>query len=223
MNTPAPVLLITAGPSREHFDDVRYLSNGASGALGIALARNAVALGWRTHLALGPTHLDPPDGCEAHRFVSALDLDEICSALWSEVDAFVATAAVCDYRPAERIPGKRKKSPEGWLPELVRTPDVLAGRSQEKGERVLVGFSLESGCGTEEARRKLVKKRLDLILWNTPANLGAPDGRYTWIESGGRERDLGLLSKEAVAAEILHFVGETRAVRRGPVRPDEGR
>ena len=220
---PAPVILITAGPSREYFDDVRFLSNGASGALGIALARAAVAAGWPTHLALGPTHLEPPEGAALHRFISADDLDAICTSLWPEVDVFIATAAVCDYRPAERIVGKRKKSPGDWSPRLVRTPDVLARRSEEKGERTLIGFSLESGSGPEEARRKLVKKNLDLILWNTPTNLGAPDGRYTWIERGGRERELGLLSKEAVAAEILRFVGELRARRRGPVRPDEER
>jgi phosphopantothenoylcysteine decarboxylase/phosphopantothenate--cysteine ligase len=219
----APVLLITAGPSREHFDDVRFLSNAASGALGIALARGAAALGWRTHLALGPTHLAPPDRVLVHRFVSAVDLDELCARLWPEVDAFVATAAVSDHRPAERIAGKRKKESGDWAPRLVPTPDVLARRAEEKGERILVGFSLESGAGPEEARRKLVKKRLDLIVWNTPASLGAPDGRFTWIESGGRERDLGLLAKETLAAQILRFVGDEWARRRGSGRPDEGR
>lgn len=216
-----PVLLITAGPSREHFDDVRFLSNGASGSLGIALARGAVDAGWDVHLALGPTHMEPPSNAKCHRFVSALDLDEICTRLWPEVDTFVATAAVCDYRPAERFSGKRKKGDSGWSPELVRTPDVLARRGLEKGDRTLVGFSLESGAGPEEAHRKLVTKHLDLILWNTPTNLGTPEGRYTCVEPGGGTRELGLLPKEAVAAEILRFVGEARTRRRGSVPPDE--
>ena len=214
-----PGLLITAGPSREYFDDVRYLSNGASGSLGIALARVA-AEEWDVHLALGPTHLEPPANVTCHRFVSALELDEICTRLWPEIDTFVATAAVCDYRPAERISGKRKKGAEGWSPELVRTPDVLARRGVEKGDRTLIGFSLESGAGPEEAHRKLVTKHLDLILWNTPTNLGASEGRYTCVEPGGETRELGLLPKEAVAAEILRFVGEARTRRRGSV-PDE--
>jgi phosphopantothenoylcysteine decarboxylase/phosphopantothenate--cysteine ligase len=223
-----PVLLITAGPSREHFDDIRFISNGATGALGIALARAAVDAGWRTILALGPTHLEPPDGAELHRFVSAEELDAICAALWPEVEAFIATAAVCDHRPGERLPGKRKKDGGDWPVRLVPTPDVLANRAEEKGSRVLVGFSLESGAGPEEARRKLVKKRLDLILWNAPANLGAPDGRYTWIEAGdrgavGTERDLGLLAKEAVADRILRFVSEAWARRRESERLDEER
>ncbi len=216
-----PVLLITAGPSREHFDDVRFLSNGASGALGIAIARRALAEGWEVHLALGPTHLEPPAGVTCHRFISALELDAVCTRLWPEVDTFIATAAVCDYRPAERVSGKRKKSAEGWVPELVRTPDVLAGRGLEKGDRTLVGFSLESGAGPEEAHRKLVTKHLDLILWNTPINLGASQGRYTCVEPGGGTRELGLLPKEAVADEILRFVGEARTRRRGSVPPDE--
>lgn len=204
-------LLVTAGPSREYFDDVRYLSNGASGALGIAVARRAAALGWTVHLALGPTHLAPPEGVTVHTFVSADDLDAICRTLWPEVDVFVATAAVCDYRPAERTPGKRKKEPGDWTPTLVRTPDVLAGRGEEKGNRTLVGFSLESGAGTDEARRKLVKKNLDLILWNTPANLGQCEGRYRWITAGVEDEELELLPKEEIADRILRFVGEQRA------------
>ena len=240
-----PLLLITAGPSREYFDDVRFLSNGASGSLGIALARGAAARGWDVHLALGPTHLEPPPEVTTHRFVSATDLEQICIDLWPRVDTFIATAAVCDYRPAERYAGKRKKGLEDWAPQMMRTPDVLAGRGAEKGERTLVGFSLESGAGPEEAERKLVKKNLDLILWNTPSNLGTSQGRYTWVEAvpASREesssneahgegsprtgatslrvRELGLLPKEEVAAEILDFVGERRVRRRGPVRPDE--
>ena len=216
-----PVMLITAGPSREYFDDVRFLSNGASGALGIALATRALAHDWDVHLALGPTQLSVPEGIHVHRFISAQDLEAICIELWPTVDTFVATAAVCDYRPAERIPGKRKKGDDDWAPAMVRTPDVLAGRGAEKGDRTLVGFSLESGAGPEEALRKLVTKNLDLILWNTPVNLGASEGRYTCVEPGGVTRELGLLPKDAVADEILRFVGEQRARRRETQHPNE--
>jgi len=85
-----PLLLITAGPSREHFDDVRFLSNGASGSLGIALAAAAVPRGWEVHLALGPTRVPAPDRVTVHPFVSALDLDRICTELWPRVDTFIA-------------------------------------------------------------------------------------------------------------------------------------
>ncbi len=205
------VLLVTAGPSREYFDDVRFLSNAASGSLGIAIAAEGYRRGWEVHIALGPTHLAPSPEVTVHPFVSAEDLDRICTELWPRVDAFVATAAVCDYRPAHRIPGKRKKGKEDWQPELTRTPDVLARRGLEKGERTIVGFSLESGEGPDEAHRKLVKKNLDLILWNTPSNLGSSEGRYVMVEPGGRTRALGLLPKESVAAEVLEFLGEGRA------------
>ena len=89
-----PVMLITAGPSREYFDDVRFLSNGASGALGIALATRALAHDWDVHLALGPTQLSVPEGIHVHRFISAQDLEAICIELWPTVDTFVATAAM---------------------------------------------------------------------------------------------------------------------------------
>ncbi len=122
-----PVLLVTAGPTREPIDDVRYLSNGASGILGIETALAARDAGWQVHLALGPVSSHPPlEGIHLHPFTTARDLEEIAVELWSEVDSLVATAAVCDYRPAEKIAGKRKKSAGDWHLRLVRNPDVLA-------------------------------------------------------------------------------------------------
>ncbi len=109
-----PVLLITAGPTREPIDDVRFLTNGASGILGIEVARAARDAGWEVHLALGPVPHPTLEGIHLHPFVTALDLEKIAIQLWPEVDALVATAAVCDYRPAQKIVGKRKKSAGDW-------------------------------------------------------------------------------------------------------------
>ncbi len=199
-------LLITAGPSREYLDDVRYLSNASSGRLGIELARAAAARHHSVDLALGPTHLAAPSKVQLHRFTSAIELDEITAGLWPEVDAFVATAAVADYRPESRLAGKRKKSGDVWTLELVRTPDVLWNRSRDKGDRVLVGFALESDQNIAEAERKLLAKRLDLIILNGPANLGSELGEFLWIEASGPQRRFESATKPELAREIVTFL-----------------
>lgn len=213
-----PVLLITAGPTREPIDDVRFLSNGASGRLGLELARVAQAGGWEVHLALGPVKADIPSDVHHHPFETARDLDRICADLWPRVDAMVATAAVCDYRPESRISGKKKKSEGDWNLTLIRNPDVLERRSREKrdasGDRILVGFALESGAGEEEARRKAVKKSLDLVLCNSPDNLGVATGDYTWIEPGEASIDLPNISKELLAGRLMEFIGTHVTSRR---------
>ena len=213
-------LLITAGPSREYFDDVRFLSNASSGTMGIEVARAARAAGWDVHLALGPVATPPPGGVEVHPFVSAVDLHEIAGRLWPEMNALVATAAVCDYRPRERIPGKRKKSPDDWQPALTRTPDVLASLAARKGDRRVVGFALETTLDREEARRKLVQKGLDLIILNTAANLGSGRGDFDWLEAGSLflgEASFREISKRELADQIVEFLRrslETRLPRR---------
>lgn len=210
-----PVLLVTAGPTREPIDDVRFLSNGASGTLGIETALAARDAGWQVHLALGPVSSHPPlEGIHLHPFTTARDLEEIAIELWSEVDSLVATAAVCDYRPAEKIDGKRKKSAGDWNLRLVRNPDVLAARGAEKGDRVLVGFALEATLDVEEALRKAVNKRLDLVLCNTPGNMGAAMGDYVWIEPGGHTDSLPAISKRELAQKLVEFIGTRVASRR---------
>ena len=214
----APVLLITAGPTREPIDSVRYLSNGASGTMGIEVATAAMERGWEVHLALGPVDVAAPDGVILHRFTTARDLDQIAEELWPQVDAFVATAAVCDYRPAQRIAGKRKKTEGDWNLRLVRNPDVLAARSLQKeddqGSKVLVGFALESDRGEQEARRKAVNKRLDLVLCNAPDNLGVTAGDYVWIEPGEPAVELPDVAKRDLAIKIVEFIGTRVASRR---------
>ncbi|MFQ5653973.1 MAG: phosphopantothenoylcysteine decarboxylase [Planctomycetota bacterium] len=214
-----PVILVTAGPSREHLDDVRFLSNASSGAMGIAVAAAAARRGLTAHLALGPVSPEAiegmPDGVTFHPFLSAEDLDGIARRLWPEVDALVAAAAVCDYRPARRIRGKRKKDAPDWPLTLVRTPDVLAQRARDKEQRVLVGFALEARPRREEALRKLVKKGLDLILLNSTANLGSTAGDFEWLEAGGETRSFTGVLKTELAERLVDYVMETFAGRRG--------
>ncbi len=213
-----PVLLITAGPTREPIDAVRFLSNGASGTVGIEVAKVAVTAGWEVHLALGPVHQPAPDGVIHHPFTTACDLEKIAVELWPRVDVLVATAAVCDYRPAEPITGKRKKSDDRWDLQLVPNPDVLAARGAEKederGPRVLVGFALETDHHEEEARRKAVNKRLDLVLCNTPDNLGVAMGDYVWLEPGEPAIPMPDITKRDLAVKIVEFIGTKVASRR---------
>ena len=209
-----PVLLISAGPSREFFDAVRFLSNSASGTLGIEIARFAVENGWRVHLALGPVAAEIPEGVQLHPFVSARELDAIAERLWPEVDAFVATAAVCDYSPQEKVSGKRKKSEGEWQVKLIANPDVLFNRSREKEDRVLVGFALETGDAEAEARRKAVHKRLDLVVSNAPENLGAAAGDFAWVEPDAETCQLRGISKKDLSRRLVDFIGGLLAQRR---------
>lgn len=203
-----PTLLVSAGPTREYIDDVRYITNGSSGQMGMAVAAAAADSGWLVHLALGPSSVPPPTHpqLQVHPFTSATDLDDIAQRVWPEVDAFVATAAVGDYRPRERFAGKKKKGESPWILELVRNPDVLARRGEHKGQRTLVGFALESQPRREEALRKLVEKGLDLIILNGTANLGSTAGDFDWIEAGGNVENLTALSKGALAQRIVSFL-----------------
>ena len=207
---PPFTVVVTAGPTREYIDDVRYLSNASSGRMGIAVANAASAAGCRAHLLLGPVESPAVElvspAVELHRFVSALDLDRLARELWPQTDAFVATAAVADYRPAERIPGKRKKDDGDWNLRLVRNPDVLAGRGAEKTRQVLVGFALEATFDSEAARRKLVQKQLDVIILNTAANLASAGGDFEWLGAGGECRRFHSVTKEELAHEIVEFV-----------------
>lgn len=208
-------LLVSAGPTREYIDDVRYITNSSSGRMGIGVAEAAQRRGWEVHLALGPTAVEAPSGVNVHPFTSAEELAEIARQLWPNIDAFVATAAVGDYRPAQRLAGKRKKGDESWQLELVRNPDILAERSREKGHRCLVGFALESEPRREEAVRKLVEKGLDLILLNSTANLGSTGGDFDWIEATGNEERLTSFDKAALAERIVTFVGGRVDLGRG--------
>ncbi|MEM7260760.1 MAG: phosphopantothenoylcysteine decarboxylase [Planctomycetota bacterium] len=220
MTRRPPKLLITAGPSREYFDDVRFLSNGSSGAQGIALAEAARDAGLAVELLLGPTALAPPDGVTVNRFEGAEELDRLAREAWPDTDAFVATAAVCDYRPAERIDGKRKKEPGDWTVRLVRNPDVLASRGAEKGDRTVIGFALESTPIEEargEAHRKLESKGLDVIILNGPANMGRDAGTFEWIEAARPPAppavtSLGDVTKRDLARRIVEYLVERHPI-----------
>src|SRR5713101_4100290 len=133
-------ILITAGPTREYLDDVRFLSNASSGRMGYALAEAAIAAGHEVVLVSGPVALKPPAGCEFHAVESTDQMHESCLESFPRCDGVIGAAAVCDYQPREKRSGKLAKTGAPLVLELVETADILADLGRRKDHRWLVGF-----------------------------------------------------------------------------------
>jgi phosphopantothenoylcysteine decarboxylase/phosphopantothenate--cysteine ligase len=164
-------VVVTAGPTREAIDPVRFLSNRSSGRMGLRLAEAARERGARVTLVSGPTALAAPAGVELVSVVSAEEMAAAVREHAASARAVVMAAAVSDHRPARRFDSKVKKDALPESIELVANPDILKGLGQEKGARLLVGFAAETEDVVENGRRKLVEKNLDLIVAN---DVGAP-------------------------------------------------
>lgn len=167
-------IVVSAGPTREHFDPVRFLSNPSTGKMGYAVAIKARHLGAQVTLVSGPTNLKPPRNVQLVRVSTAQQMHEAIQAV--QADVLVMTAAVADYTPGSCLEHKRKKDDGCWQPELERTVDILTtiGRSEHR-PRTLIGFAAETQHIEEYARRKMEKKGLDGIVAN---NVGGPDGAF---------------------------------------------
>lgn len=207
-------VLVTAGPTCEDFDEVRYLGNRSTGKMGFALARAAQWLGAEVMLVSGPVDLATPLGVCRRDVRSAAEMAEAVKQELPSADMLVMAAAVADYRP-EFVPGKRKKQPGNWQPTLERTEDILLSAAADKGARVHVGFALEVEDGHERALDKLRRKSLDLICLNNPREAGAGFGtdsnRICLIDSSGAREELPLASKQDLAVEILLRAAGKRA------------
>lgn len=208
-------VLVTAGPTREHWDDIRFLTSAATGRLGIELARALTEAGHACELVLGPTHLEPPavDALSVHRVVGARDMLAACLSVWDDCDAVVATAAVADYRPAERHVGKRTKGDGPLTLELVRNPDVLATLAADRGRRIAVGFALQVEDALAHARRKLVGKRLDAIVLDDPSAMGAHAADFRILRADGSVTDPLRLDKRALAGRLVELLEELARAR----------
>ncbi|MCZ2080588.1 MAG: bifunctional phosphopantothenoylcysteine decarboxylase/phosphopantothenate--cysteine ligase CoaBC [Bryobacteraceae bacterium] len=188
----AETILITAGPTQEPLDPVRYISNRSSGKMGFALAAAAVARGARVILISGPVHLDTPRGAELVRVRTAVEMRDAVMKHLAESTIIVKSAAVADYHAANVSGQKLKKKAERLSLELDPTPDILAELGQKKGGRLLIGFAAETQRLLEEARRKLKSKNCDMIA----ANLVGQDN--TGFESDENEVVLALSTGEAI-------------------------
>jgi len=165
-------ILVTAGPTREFFDSVRFISNPSSGKMGYAIATEAARRGWKVDLISGPVELPAPKGVQVTRVVTAQEMFDAAVALFPRCRAAVMTAAVCDYRPATRLGRKLKKSNRGRTLRLVPTPDICAHLGRIKGDRIIVGFAMEDHDEHRHAEVKLRRKRCDAMVLNGPANVG---------------------------------------------------
>lgn len=199
-------LVVTAGPTREKWDAVRYLSNRSSGKMGFALAGEAAKRGADAVLVSGPAALADPPGVRVVRVESAAQMYEAVKSEWSDAHALVMAAAVADYRPVDPSARKRKKGEGPLAVELERTTDILAELSSEKGDRFLVGFAAETDEVTERAKEKLERKGLDFIVANRVSGdedaMGA-DASRAWIIDSNATETLPVLEKGILAGRIL--------------------
>lgn len=200
-------VLVTAGPTREALDPIRFFSNRSTGKMGYAIARQAAAMGARVTLVSGPTSLSCPPGVERIQVTTALDMYEAVMENLPSADIVIKAAAVADYRPEEISPEKIKKTPGPLTVKLVKNPDILLEIGQKKGERFLVGFAAETANVESYARDKMARKNLDMIVANDVtaegAGFGTDTNLVTFYFSDGTSRRLPMMSKGDVAKELL--------------------
>ncbi|MCP9199745.1 bifunctional phosphopantothenoylcysteine decarboxylase/phosphopantothenate--cysteine ligase CoaBC [Gramella sp. GC03-9] len=200
-------ILITAGPTYEAIDPVRFIGNHSSGKMGYELAEAALNLGAQVTLVSGPTHLNlERTNLELIRVTSAEEMYEKVESRFSEADVFISAAAVADYRPATVANKKIKKTSEDPVIQLTKTRDILASMGERKQHQKLVGFALETNDELENARKKLKKKNLDFIVLNSLNDKGAgfkSETNKVSIIYPDSKKDFELKSKKEVAQDII--------------------
>ncbi len=213
-------LTVTAGPTREALDPVRYISNHSSGKMGFAIARAAAEAGAQTTLISGPVALETPESVNRIEVCSASEMYDAALAGMGQCDIFVGCAAVADYRPAERQPQKIKKGQETMQLELVRNPDIIAAVAAHGQRPFTVGFAAETQDVLDYARSKMLKKGLDMIVANDVAREDAgfnsdrnaatilwPDGSF----------EVPLTTKGELARRLIEIIAGQRQQRDGKV------
>lgn len=213
---PRPLrVVVTSGPTREPWDDVRFLSNASTGRMGVELAREARRRGATVTLVSGPVAIASPKGVTTVRITTCRELLAATRRAVRGADLVLFAAAPADWRPAARVRGKLKKDGSGRdvVLRLVENPDVAATLGRGKGRRVHVGFALEVGGGLARARAKMARKRFDAIVWNGPENLGTGGGRAALLFPDGRAVPLPTGDKRATARGILDAVAPLVAAR----------
>lgn len=199
-------VLVTAGPTREPIDPVRYVSNSSSGRMGYELARAARKRGAEVVLVSGPSYLEPPRGVTFVPVTTAEEMYSTCVSYYPQSTVVVMSAAVSDYRPVKESPRKVKKTDGPMTVEMERTRDVLKELGETKRGQILVGFALETEDLVENARGKLMEKRLDLVVANPPGALDSTRNTATILDASGSSEELPELDKVELADLILDRV-----------------
>lgn len=212
--SPAPLrdlvgvrVVVSAGPTREYLDPVRFISNPSSGKMGFAVAEAARDRGADVTLVTGPVTLADPAGVRVVRIESALELRDAVVDAARDAGIVVMTAAVADYRAATQSGEKQAKVAGDVTIHLTPNPDILAELGREKGDRVLVGFAMETHAGVERAAGKAARKNADFILLNYPTRegtaFGGDDNQVTLVRADGSHEDWPRVSKREVAERLL--------------------
>lgn len=205
-------ILTTAGPTREHLDDVRFLSNASSGRMGFALAEAAMAAGHQATIVLGPVDRTPPSGARVVSVTSALQMQEAAEDVFATSDVLIAAAAVSDWRPVSRSAGKPARQPGNLTIEFTPNPDIVAGLAAHKDadgkRRVVYGFALESvsaglDAAIERGKRKIVNKQLDAVVVNLHDTIGSEQAEFVLCHKDGADQPLERCDKRRAADFIV--------------------
>ncbi|AXG99170.1 bifunctional phosphopantothenoylcysteine decarboxylase/phosphopantothenate--cysteine ligase CoaBC [Deinococcus wulumuqiensis] len=213
-------VVVSAGPTREYLDPVRFISNPSSGKMGFAVAEEARARGADVVLVTGPVNLKDPAGVQTVRIETALEMQAQIMQAAQGADMVVMTAAIADYRAAAPKTEKEAKTPGDVTIHLTPNPDILAGLGAEQGahpRRVLVGFAMETHAGVERAALKARRKNADFILLNYPTRegtaFGGDDNQVTLVRADGSHQDWPRVSKREVARRLLDEALQVRGRR----------
>ncbi len=202
-------ILITAGPTREYLDSVRFISNPSSGKMGYAIAEAARAAGHNVTLVSGPVAIAPPVGVRTIQVESTAEMAAAAKKAFKSCDAAIFTAAVCDYRPRKRSRQKLPKRRGKLSLDLVPTIDIAAMLGRRKGKRITVAFALEDHSARRHAESKLRRKNCDAIVLNSPATIGSEKASVEFLVRGGRWQTWPASSKMVIARRL---VGEIEAM-----------
>ncbi|MGD1841100.1 MAG: bifunctional phosphopantothenoylcysteine decarboxylase/phosphopantothenate--cysteine ligase CoaBC [Thermonemataceae bacterium] len=216
-NVPKPLqgkkALVTAGPTYEVLDPVRFIGNHSTGKMGFAIAQRLVDKGATVHLVVGPTQVAPPENThiQVHRVMSAAEMYEQSKHFFTDCDIAVLAAAVADYKPEVKSDKKIKKKTEKFILEKVKTVDIAASLGQiKRNDQFMVGFALETHDILENARKKLAAKNFDFIILNSLQDEGAGFGhetnKVTILDGTEDPKHYDLKSKQAVAEDIVNEI-----------------
>ncbi len=211
-------ILITAGPTREEIDPIRYISNHSSGKMGYALARNAARRGARVILVSGPVNITAPDNVELVKVATAAEMRQALFSRIQECSVIIKAAAVADYRPADRYSEKIKKDASTLTLDLTKNPDILAELGQLTQRPYLIGFAAETSNLQEYATKKLLGKNLDMIVANdvsqNDAGFNTETNRALLLLKDGSSIECPLMSKDEMANRILDQIASRTAANK---------
>ena len=206
--------LITAGPTREFIDPVRYISNPSTGKMGYSIAKAALEAGWNVDLVTGPTYLEEPKGVILYPVLTAQDMLHQVDSLFDACDILIMTAAVSDFRPVIQHTHKEKKGEASMSIDFERTTDILQSMSERRVSQTVVGFAAETKNVVSYATEKLVSKNLDYIVANEVGKIGSgfatEMNEVFLIGADGSSVKLGPTTKSAIAKELIQLVSPTK-------------